>query len=163
MNRHPERCAGIVLRDGQVACDIHMEIPYHDDSSFAFCESCRHRALLLTLVGTRCCFGRRRQRRKARFEGRSNHITSGSVKLVKDGERYIVELGDDFSLDGGPDPRVAFGKDGTYAPDTKLGALLNLTGKQSYAVPPTMDVSGYNEVYIWCEVAGVPLGVASLK
>ncbi len=100
---------------------------------------------------------------KGTFEGRSNHITTGSVKLVKDGERYIVELGQDFSLDGGPDPRVAFGKDGTYASDSKLGALLHLTGKQSYAVPPTMDVSAYNEVYIWCEVAGVPLGVASLK
>ncbi|WP_298851410.1 DM13 domain-containing protein [uncultured Ruegeria sp.] len=100
---------------------------------------------------------------KGHFEGRSNHVTTGSVKLVKNGDRYIVELGDDFSLDGGPDPRVAFGKDGTYDPDTKLGALLNLTGKQSYAVPPTLDTSKYNEVYIWCEVAGVPLGVASLK
>ncbi len=102
-------------------------------------------------------------KKKGTFEGRSKHITSGSVKLVKNGDRYIVELGDDFSLDGGPDPRVAFGKDGSYDPDSKLGALLNLTGKQSYAVPPTMDVSGYNEVYIWCEVAGVPLGVASLN
>ena len=102
-------------------------------------------------------------KKKGTFEGRSNHITTGAVKLVKDGDRYIVELGEDFSLDNGPDPRVAFGKDGTYAPDSKLGALLHLAGKQSYAVPPTMDVSGYNEVYIWCEVAGVPLGVASLK
>lgn len=96
------------------------------------------------------------------FEGRSNHVTTGSVKIVKDGDRYIVELGEDFSLDGGPDPRVALGKDGTYDPDTKLGALLSLTGKQSYAVPPTLDISKYNEVYIWCEVAGVPLGVAPL-
>ncbi|WP_170760974.1 DM13 domain-containing protein [Ruegeria lacuscaerulensis] len=100
---------------------------------------------------------------EGQFEGRSNHVTSGTVKMVKDGDRYIVELGDDFSLDGGPDPRVALGKDGSYDPDTKLGALLHLTGKQSYAVPPTLDVSNYNEVYIWCEVAGVPLGVATLK
>lgn len=97
------------------------------------------------------------------FKGLSNHVTSGSVEVVKKGDRYIVELGDDFSLDGGPDPRVALGKDGKYDPDTKLGALLNLTGKQSYAVPPTLDVSKYNEVYIWCEVAGVPLGVAKLN
>ncbi len=117
-------------------------------------------ALTLASTGAALAGG---AKKKGKFEGRSNHITSGSVKLVKDGERYIVELGDDFSLDGGPDPRVAFGKDGTYAPDSKLGALLYLTGMQSYAVPPTMDVSGYNEVYIWCEVAGVPLGVASLK
>ena len=99
---------------------------------------------------------------KGKFEGRSNHETSGSVKLIKQDDRYIVELGRDFSLDGGPDPRVAFGKDGHYDPDTKLGALLKLTGKQRYAVPPTLDVSKFNEVYIWCEVAGVPLGVAAI-
>ncbi len=116
----------------------------------------------LTLAGTTASVAGG-AKKKGTFEGRSNHITTGSVKLVKDGDRYIVELGEDFSLDNGPDPRVAFGKDGTYAPDSKLGALLHLAGKQSYAVPPTMDVSGYNEVYIWCEVAGVPLGVASLK
>ncbi|GAA6191429.1 DM13 domain-containing protein [Phaeobacter sp. NW0010-22] len=100
---------------------------------------------------------------KGTFEGLSNHVTTGSVKVVKDGDRYIVELGKDFSLDGGPDPRVAFGKDGKYDPDTKLGALLKLTGKQQYAVPATWDVSKFNEVYIWCEVAGVPLGVASIN
>ncbi len=102
-------------------------------------------------------------KKKGQFEGRSKHVTTGSVKIVKDGERYVVELGDDFSLDGGPDPRVAFGKGGEYNPASKLGALLNLTGKQSYAVPPTMDISGYTEVFIWCEVAGVPLGVATLS
>ncbi|MEX0306496.1 MAG: DM13 domain-containing protein [Ruegeria sp.] len=116
----------------------------------------------LTLAGTTSALAGG-AKKNGTFEGRSNHVTTGSVKLVKDGDRYIVELGQDFSLDNGPDPRVAFGKDGTYAPDSKLGALLHLTGKQSYAVPPTMDVSAYNEVYIWCEVAGVPLGVASLK
>jgi len=97
------------------------------------------------------------------FTGLSNHVTSGSVKIIQKDGRTFVELGKDFSLDGGPDPRVAFGKDGEYAADTKLGALLNLTGKQRYAVPPSISAADYNEVYIWCEVAGVPLGVAKLK
>ncbi len=100
---------------------------------------------------------------KGSFKGLSNHETSGSVKVVEKDGRYIVELGRNFSLDGGPDPRVAFGKDGTYDPNSKLGALLELTGKQRYAVPPTLDISGYNEVYIWCDVAGVPLGVAKIN
>lgn len=100
---------------------------------------------------------------KGHFEGRSNHVTSGSVKVVEKNGRYIVELGRDFSLDGGPDPRVGFGKDGHYDSNSTLGALLDLKGKQKYAVPATMDISGYNEVYIWCEVAGVPLGVATIK
>jgi len=97
------------------------------------------------------------------FEGRSNHVTSGSVKIIEEGGRTFVELGEDFSLDNGPDPRVAFGKDGEYDPKTLLGALLNMTGKQRYALPSTLAVSDFNEVYIWCEVAGVPLGVASLN
>lgn len=97
------------------------------------------------------------------FEGRSNHVTSGSVKIIEEGGRTFVELGDDFSLDGGPDPRVGFGKDGTYSgQDGYLGALLSLNGKQRYALPSTMDAAAFNEVYIWCEVAGVPLGVASV-
>ncbi|MFT4962018.1 MAG: hypothetical protein ACI92Z_003114 [Paracoccaceae bacterium] len=97
------------------------------------------------------------------FEGRSKHVTSGSVKIINEGGRTFVELGEDFSLDGGPDPRVAFGKDGEYDPKTILGALLEMTGKQRYALPSTLAATDYNEVYIWCEVAGVPLGVASLK
>lgn len=97
------------------------------------------------------------------FEGRSNHVTSGSVSIIEEDGRRFVELGDDFSLDGGPDPRVAFGMDNTYDPDSKLGALLSLTGKQRYAVPPTLDISKYNEVHIWCDVASVPLGVAKIQ
>ncbi|MCG7493926.1 DM13 domain-containing protein [Thalassobius sp. Cn5-15] len=97
------------------------------------------------------------------FEGRSNHVTTGSVQIVEIEGKYVVELGDDFSLDGGPDPRVGLGADGTYDPESALGALLRLKGKQYYAVPKTKGISQYNEVYIWCEVAGVPLGVAKLN
>jgi hypothetical protein len=101
--------------------------------------------------------------REGTFSGRSNHVTSGSVQIIEEDGRYFVELGDDFELDNGPDPRVAFGKDGTYDPETKLGALLNLKGKQRYAVPSVWDHNLYNEVYIWCDVASVPLGVAPLN
>jgi hypothetical protein len=97
------------------------------------------------------------------FEGRSNHETTGTVSVIEEDGRTFVELGEDFSLDGGPDPRVNFGKDGAHDADAYLGALVSMNGKQRYAVPPTWDVADYNEVYIWCEVAGVPLGVASLK
>ena len=58
---------------------------------------------------------------------------------------------------------MAFGKDGVYDPGTLLGALLSLTGKQRYALPSTMLSNIFNEVYIFCEVTSVPLGVASLN
>jgi hypothetical protein len=69
------------------------------------------------------------------FEGRSNHETAGTVSIIEEDGRTFVDL----------------------------GALVSMNAKQRYAVPPTWDVTDYNEVYIWCEVAGVPLGVASLK
>ena len=98
------------------------------------------------------------------FTGASDHITTGAVEVVKnaDGSHTIV-LGDDFSLDGAPDPRVGLGKDGFYNGNTDSGALGNLTGGQSFVVPAGLDVSEFNEVYIWCEKFSVPLGVAKLN
>lgn len=97
------------------------------------------------------------------FTGASDHITTGSVEVVAnaDGSHTIV-LGDDFSLDGAPDPRVGLGKDGHYDGNTDAGKLGNLTGAQSFTVPAGVDVSDFNEVYIWCEKFSVPLGVATL-
>ena len=115
------------------------------------------------LIGVAPAFAESMTYATGTFEGRSNHVTSGSVIIIEEDGRRFVELGDDFSLDGGPDPRVAFGMDETYDPESKLGALLSLTGKQRYAVPPTLDISKYNEVYIWCDVASVPLGVAKIQ
>lgn len=107
--------------------------------------------------------GGKKTLRSGMFEGRSDHVTSGSVKIVEENDRIYVELGDDFSLDNGPDPRVGFGKDGTYAgAEGYLGALGELTGKQRFYVPKVWDVAQFNEIYIWCNVADVPLGVASV-
>lgn len=98
------------------------------------------------------------------FEGASNHITTGGVSVVTTPRgRTLVILDDDFSLDNGPDPRVGFGNDGTYDPESELGALVNLAGLQVYIVPATVSPAAFNEIYIWCKVAGVPLGIASLK
>ena len=44
------------------------------------------------------------------FDGRSDHITTGGVSLVKTGSGYALNFAADFSLDGAPDPIVAVGK-----------------------------------------------------
>lgn len=97
------------------------------------------------------------------FTGASDHITTGAVEVIAndDGSHTIV-LGDDFSLDGAPDPRVGLGKDGHYDGNTDSGKLLNLTGAQSFTVPAGVDIADFNEVYIWCEKFSVPLGFAVL-
>ncbi|MGB7242746.1 MAG: DM13 domain-containing protein [Sulfitobacter sp.] len=98
------------------------------------------------------------------FTGASNHITTGSVTVVKNADgTATVTLSADFSLDGAPDPRVGFGKDGAYVNATDLGELKMLNGAQTYTVPASVNVDDFNELYIWCLKFSVPLGVASLS
>ena len=97
------------------------------------------------------------------FVGKSDHITTGKVTIKKVANGYLVKLGKDFSLDGAPAPRVGFGKDGKYDVKSQLGELVSNTGKQVYLIPANVNVSDYNEIYIWCEQFSVPLGVAALK
>ena len=98
------------------------------------------------------------------FTGANDHITTGGVQIVKtaDGGAVVI-LDSDFSLDGAPDPRVGFGKDGEYVAATDLGKLQNLTGVQVYVVPPTVNVDDFNEVYIWCLQFNVSLGSADIS
>ena len=101
---------------------------------------------------------------KGVFKGASNHATSGGVSIVKTTTaQSVVILGPDFSLDGAPEPYVGFGKNGRYDRRASLGKLGNNNGKQVFKVPPNINISTYNEVYIWCRKFGVPLGIATLK
>ncbi|MES0810759.1 DM13 domain-containing protein [Roseibium sp. SCPC15] len=96
--------------------------------------------------------------RTGKFSGLSNHVTTGKAELTSSS----VVLFNDFSLDGAPDARVGLGRNGKYDAGTDLGALKNLKGKQSYRVKNGVNVSDYNEIYIWCRKFNVPLGVAKL-
>ncbi len=97
------------------------------------------------------------------FTGASDHVTTGGVSIVTADDGTYVVLGDDFSLDGAPDPHVSLGKDGTYDAATEAGLLENLTGPGRYKLPAGIDASRYDQVYIWCVKYSVPLGVAQLN
>ena len=97
------------------------------------------------------------------FKGLSNHVTTGGVSVVKTAEGHAVVLSDNFSFDGAPDPKVGFGVSGDYDISSQLAHLKSNSGKQIYQIPASVDVSKYNEVYIWCEAYSVPLGVAAIK
>jgi len=94
------------------------------------------------------------------FSGLSDHITTGGASIIGTDGAYKLVLATDFSLDGAPDPIVGFGSNGTYSPATKLGALQNKTGSQTYDLPASFNPADVSEVYIWCEKFDVPLGVA---
>lgn len=97
------------------------------------------------------------------FTGDNDHITTGGVSVVKTANGgAVVILDTNFSLDGAPDPKVGFGKDGAYAEVTDLGELTQNTGLQVFVVPASVNVDDYNEVYIWCEQFSVSLGKADL-
>jgi hypothetical protein len=97
------------------------------------------------------------------FKGLSNHMTTGDVSVVKTANGHAVVLQDSFLLDGAPDPKVGFGINGKYDTSTQLAHLKSNSGRQVYEIPASIDISKYNEVYIWCEAYSVPLGVASMK
>ncbi len=98
------------------------------------------------------------------FQGASNHQTTGEVEIVKAADgNYQIVLGDNFSFDGAPDPRVGLGSNGKFDSRSDAGALASNSGGQSYAVPAGVDAKSYNEVYIWCRKYSVPLGVAKVK
>jgi len=98
------------------------------------------------------------------FIGASDHITTGGVSIVKNADgTSTITFDSSFSLDGAPDPQVGFGKDGAFAAESNLGLLKQIKGTQSYIVPANLDISDYNELYIWCVKFGVPLGVAALS
>lgn len=98
------------------------------------------------------------------FIGASDHITTGNISIIKNADgTSTVTFDANFSLDGAPDPQVGFGKDGKFIEAANLGILKNLNGTQGYTVPATLDISDFNELYIWCVKFAVPLGVADLS
>lgn len=94
------------------------------------------------------------------FEGRSDHITTGGVSLQKDDDGYFVVLAEDFSLDGAPDPVLAFG-DGDFVEDAIFSELNKHKGGQTYRLEG-INPDDYTEIYVWCKKFSVPLGVATL-
>jgi len=97
------------------------------------------------------------------FTGASGHDTSGSVTVIKTANGIKLVLGDDFKFDGAPDAKVGFGKNGKYDGNSQLDALRANKGGQSYDVPTSLDIDGYDEVYIWCKQYSVSLGVAKIR
>ena len=93
------------------------------------------------------------------FRGINNHTVTGTAEIVG----TTVNLLDDFRFDGAPDPRIALGKDGKYAPETLTVLLKADSGASSYDLPAGINPDDYNEVWVWCEKFTVGLAIASEK
>lgn len=97
------------------------------------------------------------------FEGLAGHSGEGTASLVSVNGKYFVRLEDDFRVTNGPDLYVGFGKDGAYAADGEIARLKGNIGGQNYEVPAGIDVSQFNEVWIWCRAFSVPFAKAKLQ
>ncbi len=93
----------------------------------------------------------------------AGHHAKGIVNLLKVGSDYYVRFEDDFKITNGPDLVVYLGKNNHYDPAAKLSVLKGNIGSQNYSIPTTIDISQYNEVWVWCRSFSIPFGVASLK
>lgn len=97
------------------------------------------------------------------FEGRSGHSVSGEVEVVRRDAEARVVLGESFSFDGAPDPKLGFAKDGRYVHASQFAPLKANTGAQVYTVPEAIDAGAYDGLFVWCEKYNVALGYAELK
>jgi len=96
------------------------------------------------------------------FTGKSGHKAQGTVALERSGDSWNVVFNADFDFDGAPAPIVALGKDG-YRKETMLGKLKANKGRQVYEIPDSLKLDEFNEVWLWCTMYDVPLGVAALS
>ena len=97
------------------------------------------------------------------FEGRSNHITNGTVTIVKTDNGYQAVLEDDFDFDGAPDPKLAFANGGNVDEGTIFVLIEKNKGKQVYDIPANINPADFDGFFLWCQQYSVPLGYAALN
>lgn len=93
--------------------------------------------------------------------GESNHDAVGTISLYQTRETGVLVFEPNFRLQAPTVAVVAFGRDG-YEANARVAQLARNAGRQSYLVPPRLKISGYNEVWIWHEKTGRPLGLGRL-
>lgn len=97
------------------------------------------------------------------FEGRSKHVTTGTVTIKREAGKTYAVLGSDFSLDGAPAPTLGFANGEKFDLATEFAKLASKTGAQTYEIPAHIDPGKYDHFVIWCSKFAVPLGTAALK
>lgn len=98
------------------------------------------------------------------FKGLKGYGTKGGVTVSKNADgSHTVTLASNFSMKQAPDPQIGFGNNGKYAKGTNISLLKSNKGAQSFKVPASIDVSQFNEVYVYCVQYSVPMGVAKIN
>ena len=104
------------------------------------------------------------------------HPTTGNISILDDKGTPIIQFGDDFQTDNGPDLFVvlhtaedvigtttppAYGlKEGDYV---AIAPLKSPQGSQYYSIPAAVILDNYNSVAVWCRQFNATFGAASLE
>ena len=97
--------------------------------------------------------------------------TTGTAQIVVErGQRYLVLSADFKTSEQGPDLQVVL--DSTTQPPAQyqdkttfvnLGKLQKFAGTQRYAIPASVNLSQFQSVGIWCQMANATFGYAPLQ
>ncbi|NJK71871.1 DM13 domain-containing protein [Candidatus Gracilibacteria bacterium] len=99
------------------------------------------------------------------FESVKNYQTSGGVGLEQNGDNFSINLAEDFSFSGAPDPVMYLCNEANPRSVDDcliLGALQNNSGEQAWEISET-EANQYNNVILWCRAFNVLMGTSSLK
>ena len=99
-----------------------------------------------------------------------SHQGDGTVNVLTDGNQTFLRFEDDFDIDNGPDLNVylvrgaeADGDPSLFDDDfIDLGDLKGNIGAQNYELDPSIDITEYDTVVIWCVRFGVAFNAAAL-
>lgn len=100
--------------------------------------------------------------RAGTLNGVGNYRAQGAIQIVKAGNVTKIILPQNFSVSSVPDPKLGFGNNG-YRAGTLFAKLSRNSGTQEYVVPANVDLSKFNEVWIWCERFNIAVAVAKLN
>lgn len=94
------------------------------------------------------------------FVGENGHEVSGEVQIVQQGDIQYLVLGEDFTFDGAPDPKLGFSQNDQFVEDSLFSGLNLDRGKQIYRLPAGFDATKYDEITVWCDKFDVSLAEA---
>lgn len=99
--------------------------------------------------------------RTASIRGYNGHACGGSASILRENGQYILELSNDFRVNGGVNEVILSTSDDPSRNDLRLGDLVARNGKSRYTMPD--DGSRYRNVLIWCRPYTITICYGELR
>ncbi|HEY6947907.1 MAG TPA: DM13 domain-containing protein [Gemmatimonadales bacterium] len=97
------------------------------------------------------------------FAGSGGHSAGGSYAFITEGDKTVLKLGPDFSVEKAPDVEVVLSAGPSVSKGAVfLGRLSKFSGPQVFEVPSGTDVEAFSHLVLWSGKDKAALGVASL-